>query len=147
MQIQLLCALICGELNKFVDLVFVAVHTACREQTKHMQRTAVIFGLADGVEQHGVVMEAVVFNGQLDACQVLVDHSTGTQVHVSNFRITHLSIGQTHVEARARDQGGGAVLPHRIPIGGCCCRDGVVFGFGTIAPAIQHNKCGAGAFC
>ena len=45
----------------------------------------------------GVLKDAVVGTCTIDFHQILINHTSGTNVKVTYFGVTHLSVGQTYV--------------------------------------------------
>ena len=47
----------------------------------------------DGSSQLAVARKRAIRNVFVDAGQILVDHATRTEVHMPDFRVTHLPLG------------------------------------------------------
>jgi len=143
-QVDALGAALAGQVDHRQDLVLVAVDAAGREQPHDVHGLLVENGLVHGVHQGLVEEEGAVLDRLVDASQVLVDDAAGPQVHVSHFRIAHLSFRQADGLARGSDQRVGAALPEGIPDRGAGGADGVVLGLFAVAPAIENEQQGGG---
>ena len=49
------------------------------------------------LQENGVGKKASIINCPMDECQILIDHPTRPQMHVADFRVSHLPIRQTHI--------------------------------------------------
>ena len=57
-------------------------------------------GIAVGRNDFRVLHDAVVLAGPVYFHEVLIHHSSGTDIEVSHFRVAHLSVGQSHILSR-----------------------------------------------
>src|SRR5947208_1905128 len=66
--------------------------------------------------------------------------ATGADVKVTDFAVAHLPFGKADVRTGGVNHGAGKIF-QKLVIGGLACEgDGVAFGVGAIAPAIQHRQ-------
>ena len=75
------------------------VYAAVRCKSHEVKALAVLLGVAVCSLDARVFHDRAVLAGTVDFHKVLIYHSTCSDVEVSHFRVTHLSIGQTHVFA------------------------------------------------
>ena len=116
-----------GAFDRGEDMVLVAVHTARREQAEDVQGAPARGKRVKGLGEHGVLEKTTVFDGGGDAGQLLRDQAPTADVHVPNFRVAHLLIGQSDVGAGGAEQGVDAfALPQSIPDRGVGRMNGVV---------------------
>ena len=94
----------------------------------------------DGLAEDGVVVEAAFLDGTGDAREVLVDDAPGADVHVADFGIAHLSLGQAHRHAGGLQQAVRPVLPEPVPGRRVAEADGVVRPGRAVAPAVENHE-------
>ena len=132
-----------GQAQEGEDVLLVAVHAARRQQAEHMQHTIAGFRRGDSGVQLRVGGEAAVLDGGVDAGQVLVDDAAGADVHVADFGIAHLAVGQADETAFGVNQGVRALGQQGAPGRQFGQRDGIVRAFGAVTPAVkdqQHHR-------
>lgn len=106
-----------------------------------MQSAAVRFGFVHGVFEGGHREEALgQLAGAVNAYQVLVDNASGANVGMPNFRVSHLSFGQTHGVAGGEEVGVRVLLPKPVYFRRARCGNGVEFTLRSNAPSIQNNQ-------
>jgi hypothetical protein len=127
-----------GHFQHRVDLRLVAVHAAGRDETQHVERGAA----ADlhGALQGRVFEEFSGFDRVLDLGVVLVYHAPGADIHVPDFGIAHLILGQPdpllgRVYRRVR-----VSAPQEIPVRFPRLADGVVVAFLAIAETVEDDQ-------
>ena len=108
-----------------------------------MQATTGRFGLIKRGLKHRLFFKRTGFNGAVDAEQILVDDPPGADVHVANFAVAHLSIGQPDVFAVGAQGGFGVSAKQPIHEGCVGCGDGVARIVVADAPSVQDDQ---GAF-
>ena len=140
MQVDLFQSGTCRQLQHGVDVVFVAVHAAGGKQAHDMQCRAALLGGFDGLDEHGVAVEAAVLDGQVDLGQILVDHAPGADVQMAHFRIAHLTFGQADVELGGVDERVRILFPEFVPVRLAGVGDGIEIGILAIAEAIQDEQ-------
>ena len=139
-QVDLLGAALRGQLGHGDQVVLVAVHATVGEQAEDMHGLAGTGRLVHCASEHGVLEELAVTDGLGHPGEVLVNHAAGAEVHVTDFGVAHLPVGQAHVHAGTGDQtvrlGGAQAVVDRC-VGG---EDGVVFGAFAVTEAIQDDQ-------
>jgi len=119
------------------------MHAAGRNQSHDVNRTFGLPGLVDQCQQDRPARKTAILDGQVDARQVLGDHPSGADIHVTHFGIAHLALGQAHRIARGFQQGMRPFLEQPGVIGRGGRGDGIVFGvIGPVAPAVENTKQG-----
>ena len=61
-------------------------------------------GFVDCLAIRFVVEEGAICNRLINTGDILVDNAAGTEAHMADFRVAHLSLGQANIEAGARYQ-------------------------------------------
>ena len=87
-----------GKVNELQKMCKAAVYAAGRSEA-HEVDAATLLGILKGSYNFGVLGNRAVFASHVDLHKVLIDDAATADVHVSYFRVTHLSGRQTHVEA------------------------------------------------
>ena len=93
MQIDFFSTALGGHFNHRIDMIFVAVNPAGREKAQNMYRFAGRLRLINRIAIDRVGEKVTVGDRLVDTSKVLIDHTTGTQCHMTHFRITHLTFG------------------------------------------------------
>ncbi len=83
-----------GETTKGNEVLLVGVNAPVRDQPQQVEGFAAFPGEAEGLLQNGVALQFTVFDGFVDAHQLLIHHPTGAEVHVAHFGVAHLTFGQ-----------------------------------------------------
>jgi len=133
--------LLAGHPQQSIEMLHVRVYAAIAQEAEQVQiaRAAALHGL----DEQRLLEKFAVRNHHVDACDVHVDDSPGTHVHVAHFAVAHLPFGQTDGWAGRLDQRVGKILQQAVVVRFAREGDGVALGFGAVAPAIedgQHNR-------
>ncbi len=121
-------------------MCLVGMHASIGEQAEQMQATATGAGVFHGVEQDGVGEELSVLDHEFDAGAVHVNDPAGADVEVSDFAVTHLSVGQADELAAGVDEGIG-IFAQQAVVGGLVGQsDGVGLGLGAVSPAVEDDE-------
>ena len=94
MDIDFLRAAGSSQLRGRNNVVLVAVHTTGRYQPHEVDGAAALNGLVDGGAENLILLESAFFQVLVDTSQALIDHAPCAQVHMANFRVTHLPLRQ-----------------------------------------------------
>ena len=92
-------AILLGDVAQLEQMVERRVHAAGAGQSHYVEVHAVVAGVAVGRHNLGVLQYAAVLAGAVDLHKVLIYDAPCTDVQVSDFGISHLSVGQTYVLA------------------------------------------------
>ena len=128
------------ELDHRVDLPLVAVHSAGREKTEHVQRRAARAGRLDGADERRIARELSRFDRAVDSRVVLVDDAAGADVEMPDFRISHLSARQAHGELGGVDGRVRARRQELVPVRLLRAGDGVVGCRLAAAEAVEDHE-------
>ena len=74
------------------------MYAAGRSET-HEVDAATLLGIFEGAYNFRILGDGAIFAGHVDLHKVLIYDTTAADVHMTHFRVTHLSSRQTHVEA------------------------------------------------
>ncbi len=118
-------------LNHRHDVIFVGVHTTGGEQTHQVHSFAVANRGINSLDQLRIGLEFTIFDRFGDTGQVLINHATSTQVHVTNFAVTHLAFWQTNIATGTGYASVGVAFPHTIHVRGFGRQNGVGISFIT----------------
>ena len=80
-------------------MFFMAVHTAGREETKHVYGGLSGYGGNNRIGEGWVASERTILNGFVDSGDALVNNTPGSQAHMSDFGVAHLACGQPNVKS------------------------------------------------
>ncbi len=84
--------------------------------------------------------QTAVRNRKIDARQILHDNPAGAQIHVTDFGVAHLAVGQADRQAGRCQQGMGLLGHQPIPCGGVGQSNGIIDRLGTVSPAVEYAK-------
>ena len=96
-------------------------------------------GFIHRTTQHRVGEEGAFFDFNIQTRQILIDNAPGARVDVTDFRVTHLTVRQTHFEPDASIRV-GTFRPQRIHDRGFSVENGVILLIFTVAIAIQNHQ-------
>ena len=99
------------------------------------------FHFGDEGGELAVGRERAVGDRLVDARQVLHHHAAGAEIHVADFGIAHLPLGQPDMQLRRLEKGDRRGLGQAIEAGRLGAQNGVVGGgLVAMAPAVEHGK-------
>ena len=78
-------------------MIRVGVNAAVRDQPDEVK--ALARGGGNGFPKNFILSKGAVADGEINAGQLLVDDTTSTKVETTDFRISHLPLGETDLEA------------------------------------------------
>ncbi len=88
----------------------------------------------------GFFLELAGGDQRVDARDVHLHNAAGADVQVADFAVAHLSVGQADKVIRGLNQRVGK-LAQQLVVGGLARqRNGIVGGFGAIAPSIEDGE-------
>ncbi|OPZ12829.1 MAG: hypothetical protein BWZ07_01046 [Alphaproteobacteria bacterium ADurb.BinA280] len=91
-------------------------------------------------KQSRIAKKLASLDGVIDAAQILIDDASGTEVHMTNFGVSHLACGQSDMHARGFNQRVRMLCQQGIPVRCSGHRNGIVRRRLAIAPAIQNQQ-------
>lgn len=97
-------------------------------------------GVLVGVAYLLVLLDGAVLDGVVDLYEILIDDAAGADIEVSNFAVSHLSVGQTDVLAAGLKLAVGVGGEEVVPVG--CGGDGddVVLLMVAEAPSVENHE-------
>ena len=105
-----------------------------------MRRAARCPQLCRKRDKIGMRCQRPIFDSGIQARQILHHHTACTNIHVSNFGIANLSIRQPNISTRCGKKAMWLVCHQRVKHGRFGKRNGVMFGLGTMTPAIHDAQ-------
>ena len=115
------------------------MHAAGRGESHKMESLAVLFGVVVGADDFGIFEDRAVGTGTIDFHKVLIDDASGTDVEVSHFRVTHLSVGQTNVFTAGKQLRVRIFFVQTVDKGCRRLEDNVAFAVRTVTPAVETH--------
>ena len=73
------------------------MHTTIGSQSHEVQFLALLLGIAVGSLHLWIFQYRPILAGTINLHEVLIDNTSGTDVEVSNLRVTHLAIRKTYI--------------------------------------------------
>ena len=89
-------------LDELEKMVKAGMHATVGGQSHEVKLLTVLLGVVICFNNTLILQDRTILACTVDLHKVLVNNTSGTDIEVSNFRVTHLSVGQTHVLARSR---------------------------------------------
>ena len=117
-----------------------AMDPAGREQAENMDSPPIGCSAVEVGDQGRVFKKASLFDGLTDPGELLRDKAACAQMHMADLGIAHVFIRQTHIEARAAEQGVWVKGPEIVPYRFMGTVYGIVFGDVAMTPAVQYNQ-------
>ena len=133
-------AIFARDAQQGIEVLLVRVHAAVRDQAEEMQLPSAFARALHGLHDGGVLRELAGGNLRVDARDVHLHNAPGADVQVAHFAVAHLPVGQADKVLRGANQRVGK-LAQQLVVGGLAGqRNGVVGGFGAIAPSIEDGQ-------
>ena len=105
-----------------------------------MQRRAVLFGVFDGLQEDGVLLEAAVLHSGVQTDVILHDAAACTQIGVACLGVAGLSASQANMLAGGVELAPGLLRQQGIPVGGIRQMDRIAVIAGTETPTIADDE-------
>ena len=127
-----------GHAQQRVEMFDVRVDAAIADEAEQVQlaRAATFHGF----EKQRLAREFAGGDELINARDVHVHDASGADIQVAHFAIAHLSFRQADGGAGRLNQRVGKFFEQAVVIRLARERDGVAFGFGAIAPAVEDGK-------
>ncbi len=133
-------AVLAGSAKEGVEVLLVGVDAAVGDEAEEMKLAAAVLGALHGSDDGGVLLEFVFRDELVDAGDVHVDDAAGAEIEVADFAVAHLAVGQADEVLGGADEGVG-ILAEQLVVGGLAGEgDGVVGGFGAVAPSVEDGE-------
>ena len=136
----LLDAVFLTNLDEFEEVVERTVYAAVRGQTHQVDVLAVSLRVLVCADDFGVLHDAAVGTSAVDFHKVLIDDATGTDVEVTDLRVTHLSIGQTDVLTACQELAVRIGSIQFVEIRSRCVEDDISLAVSADAPAVENHQ-------
>ena len=116
------------------------MHTTGAGESHEVDSLACALRIGERTHDFGIFEDALVGDRAVDFHEVLVEHATGADVEVSHFRVTHLSVGQSHILTTRLELRIWICFQQIVPVGGWSFKDDVALGVVANAPAIENHQ-------
>ncbi len=130
----------CRKFGHGNEVAFMAVDTTGGEQANQVYRPAIGDSFVNRLGEVVINIQVTVFNRLADTGKVLINDTSGTNIHMANFRVAHLTFGEPHVKAIGVNEGVRAAFPQFIH----CRRMGsghrIMVALGVVAVAVENNQ-------
>ena len=123
-----------------VEMLLVRVNAAVGDQAEEMQLPSALARALHGLHDGGILLELARGDQRVDARDVHLHNAARADVQVADFAVAHLPVGQADKMLRGADQRVGK-LAQQLVVGGLAGqRNGVVGGFGAVAPSVEDGQ-------
>jgi hypothetical protein len=120
------------------EMVQVRMDAAIAQKTEKVELTrAAAF---HGFEKQGLARKFASGDELIDSCAVHVNDAAGADIQVADFAVAHLSDGKADGRTGGLDQRVGEIFQDAVVVGLAREGDGVAFGFGAVAPAVEDGE-------
>ena len=128
-----------GDIAKLEQVVERTVYTTVGCQTHEVNVLAVFLGIAESRYHFLVLHDAVVSTSTVNLHQVLIYDATCTDVQVTYFRVTHLTVRQTYVFTACLQLRVRIVGQQTVPIRSWGIENHVFLTLSADSPAIKNH--------
>ncbi len=116
------------------------MHPTVGQKTRDMANALGIGKFGDDLFDGVGIGDGAGFDGLVNFGQFLHDHTASTQVHVTDFRVAHLTFGQANIQTTGLEEPARIVGVKVIPDRRIGKGDSVVLAFFAITPAVQNAQ-------
>ena len=116
MQIKFFDAFFFSALDQSDDMVDVTVHTTVGKQAEKMQSRIIFSRVIVSTDKRFVRQEFAILDSFVDSCQTLVDNSSGTNVCMPYFRITHLAFRKSYSQSGSQHRCMRKIVPITVKV-------------------------------
>ena len=96
---RILQAIFLGDVAELEQVVERRVNAAVRSQTHEVDVLAILLRIREGRDDFLILQDTSIGTSAVDLHEVLINDTARTDVQVTYFRVTHLTVGQTYVLA------------------------------------------------
>ena len=82
-----------------IEVSIVRMNTTIRKKTPEVEIGVVLLTIVDSSEKILILKEDTVFNIFCDKCQILINDTAGTDIHMTDLGISHLSVGKSYCQS------------------------------------------------
>ncbi len=122
------------------EMILHGMHTAGRQDPHHVRRAAALLQFRGEFAQRRQGGERAVLDRRVDAHEILHDHAAGPQIHVADFRISHLALGQADMALGGFEERGRMQRAEAVEVRRAGEQHGVVRALGAMAEAVENAK-------
>ena len=123
-----------------IEMLLVRVDAAVRDQAEQMQLASAFARPLHGLHDGRVFLEFAGGDGHVDARDVHLHDAAGANVQMAHFAVAHLAVGQADKMFRRANERVGKLAQQLVVRGLAGQGDGVVGGFGAIAPSVEDGQ-------
>src|SRR5690606_25135861 len=87
------------DVGQCMQVFLAAVYTTMGNKPEEVNLFVVFLSISDGLNQLRVLTKGFISDCEVDLNQILVNDSTSTNIKVTYFGVTHLSVGKSNVLA------------------------------------------------
>ena len=80
-------------------MCIVAVYTAIGKKSPQMKVGIVLLAVLNRLKHCFVLEEIAILDCLCDRCQILINNSSGANIHMTNLRVTHLSVWKSNCKS------------------------------------------------
>ena len=113
---------------------------AVRNQAEEMQLPPGFARALHGLHNGRVLFELARGDRGVDAGDVHLHNAAGADVQVAHLAVAHLPVGQPHKVVAGLDERVGILAQQLVVVGLLGQRNGVVGGFGAVAPSVEDGQ-------
>ncbi|OQA27466.1 MAG: hypothetical protein BWY61_00160 [Firmicutes bacterium ADurb.Bin354] len=88
-----------AKLKQSIEVSIVRMNTTIRKKTPEVEIGVVLLTIVDSSEKILILKEDTVFNIFCDKCQILINDTAGTDIHMTDLGISHLSVGKSYCQS------------------------------------------------
>jgi len=129
-----------GSLDELLEVVDMRVNTTIRHETKEVDAAGLCLGVLEGLEESGVGVERAISDGEIDTLKILEVDTTSTDGQVTDFGVTHDTIGKTHSETVSLYNRSKIIIRHSSHDGSLGLSNSVSGGSRRNTPTINDDE-------
>src|SRR5690606_301071 len=96
MHKQVLYAFAMRNRNEAFQVRYVGMYPAVGDETDEVHLLALGVRISERLVEYGVIVQFALLDGLVDLYKILVNNATGADIHVTDFRVSHLPFGKPH---------------------------------------------------
>ena len=123
MNIYLGQSLLLRHLKQSVEMLDVRMYTTVRKKSPQMQVRIILLAVVHSCKQSLILEEIAILDCLCNSGQILINNTAGTDVHMSNLRVSHLSIRKTNSKSGSSAFNKRALLHQFIHYRSICHRN------------------------
>ncbi len=140
MNVHILQALILSKFDQSHQVIHVAVYAAVGHQAHQVELATAFLGAGHRIQESLIGKKISIVDSLADTSEFLIHDAARTDVEMAHFGVTHLALGQTHIQTTGMNGGGGVLLDIFFNMGNALLSDGIAFLIFADAKAVQNQK-------